>query len=299
MALCRLNLWLCFCLRRAVFVRFFLDWSAYLGKNCAQEFQRMELRSIRVSGAQKSGLSFIERAERRIYYFASFAAIVIGLGEFVHVLSSKTMMESYLAAFMSAVGVLFLASLRLSEKLVDKNEEILANDNSLRQQIEFLVKRDGLSVKVCRSMKESCELISSLVGGMTTPKRVLLCAMHAEQHAKLMAPPEMGHKAFVDAMKKSVNDLDCEHKEIYNVFSIERLGQIEERLKTYQQAHNYESRAYSSREVPAGLLLIIIGDDNVVIAVDHAEFVGPDWTLHLKGREYVEFAKLHFDRLWD
>src|SRR6185312_11140989 len=92
---------------------------------------------------------------------------------------------------------------------------------------------------------------------------------------------------------------DCEHKEIYNVFSIERLGQIEERLKTYQQAHNYESRAYSSREVPAGLLLIIIGDDNVVIAVDHAEFVGPDWTLHLKGREYVEFAKLHFDRLWD
>jgi hypothetical protein len=109
----------------------------------------------------------------------------------------------------------------------------------------------------------------------------------------------MGHSLFVKAMEKSVNDVDCEHREIYNVFSVKRLAQIEERLKSYQQAHNYESRAYSSLDVPAGLLLIIIGDDNVVIAVDHAEFVGPDWTLHLKGREYVEFAKRHFDRLWD
>src|SRR5258708_1043972 len=64
-------------------------------------------------------------------------------------------------------------------------------------------------------MKESCEIVSRLVSGMTAPKRVLLCALHSELKAKLQAPPEMGHNLFADAMKRSITDLECEHKEIY------------------------------------------------------------------------------------
>lgn len=87
--------------------------------------------------------------------------------------------------------------------------------------------------------------------------------------------------------------------EIYNIPDEERLDSLMDLIRNRQGAEGYEVRAFARTEGVPHLSPLIIGDEDMLIAVDDPRYYRASSAVHLRGRDPVRLATEYFYSLWN
>ena len=87
--------------------------------------------------------------------------------------------------------------------------------------------------------------------------------------------------------------------EIYNIPDEERLDSLMDLIRNRQGAEGYEVRAFARVEGVPHLSPLIIGDEDLLIAVDDPRYYRASSAVHLRGRDPVRLATEYFYSLWN
>ena len=87
--------------------------------------------------------------------------------------------------------------------------------------------------------------------------------------------------------------------EIYNIPDEEGLDSLMDLIRNRQGAEGYEVRAFARTEGIPHLSPLIIGDEDLLIAVDDPRYYRASSAMHLRGRDPVRLATEYFYSLWN
>src|SRR5581483_2635726 len=77
-------------------------------------------------------------------------------------------------------------------------------------------------------------------------------------------------------------------RHIYNITTLDRLDAIERRLDDTRSADGFEMRAFSQRDAIPQLATLIVGTEDVFMAIDDPGYYRVQKAIHLRSRDAVD-----------
>jgi hypothetical protein len=135
-------------------------------------------------------------------------------------------------------------------------------------------------------------------------RRIFHAALHGLGGKRIARPsrPDPVFEVFDGAIDRCVASSGPGMWRVYEIYSIpdeERLDSLLDLIRNRQGAEGYEVRAFARAEGVPHLSPLIIGDEDLLIAVDDPRYYRASSAVHLRGRDPVRLATEYFYSLWN
>jgi hypothetical protein len=135
-------------------------------------------------------------------------------------------------------------------------------------------------------------------------KPLLLVALHGESGPKRTSPltsyPSL--TSFDVELRDCVNSSGPDRwyvRELYNIADEGRLRMVLDRIRQAPTAEYYEVRAYCIPDPIAQFQPLVIGSEDLFLAVDDPTYYRVSAGMHIRGNGFVLLATQHFEQLWN
>jgi hypothetical protein len=135
-------------------------------------------------------------------------------------------------------------------------------------------------------------------------RRIFHAALHGFGGKRLPKPsrPDPVFEVFDGAIDRCVASTGPGMWRVYEIYNIpdeERFDVLMELIGKRQGAEGYEVRAFTRTEGLPHLSPLVIGDEDLLIAVDDPRYYRASSAVHLRGRDPVRLATEYFYSLWN
>lgn len=135
-------------------------------------------------------------------------------------------------------------------------------------------------------------------------RRIFHAALHGLGGKRIASPsrPDPVFEVFDGAIDRCVASSGPGMWRVYEIYNIpdeERLDSLMDLIRNRQGAEGYEVRAFARTEGVPHLSPLIIGDEDLLIAVDDPRYYRASSAVHLRGRDPVRLATEYFYSLWN
>ncbi|MBF0548504.1 MAG: hypothetical protein HQM08_28995 [Candidatus Riflebacteria bacterium] len=174
------------------------------------------------------------------------------------------------------------------------------------QQInsDFIESRSSSLGEYCKFLptkKEVYELAVKLIEAKPPKNKILLGALHGFARGRNPQEPSSGvfHQKFATEMHRCSLESDWEVKELYNITTMDRYKQINDRLSKRGPAVNYEVRAFCNCTSLPVLCPLIIGDQDAFLGIEDDKYYQVKSAYHHHGKIQIKMAEEYFSKLWN
>lgn len=221
--------------------------------------------------------------------FATAGVAIAVMERFTKVLGAEHL-ETLMILVLSYAILVYLVTERA--KVLDDIHENLQNAKA-----EVFPTRDSVYMAVPLIIARA----SADAGGR---RRIFHAALHGLGGKRIARPsrPDPVFEVFDGAIDRCVTSTGPGMWRVYEIYNIpdeERLDSLMDLIRNRQGAEGYEVRAFARTEGIPHLSPLIIGDEDLLIAVDDPRYYRASSAVHLRGRDPVRLATEYFYSLWN
>ena len=221
--------------------------------------------------------------------FATAGVAIAVMERFTHVFGAEHL-ETLMILVLSYAILVYLVTERA--KVLDDIHENLQNAKA-----EVFPTRDSVYMAVPLIIARA----SADAGGR---RRIFHAALHGLGGKRIARPsrPDPVFEVFDGAIDRCVASSGPGMWRVYEIYNIpdeERLDSLMDLIRNRQGAEGYEVRAFARGEGIPHLSPLIIGDEDLLIAVDDPRYYRASSAVHLRGRDPVRLATEYFYSLWN
>lgn len=226
------------------------------------------------------------------WFFILFATVGVAIAvmeRFTKVLGAEHL-ETLMILILAYAILVYLVTERA--KILDDIHENLHNAKA-----EVFPTRDSVYMSVPLIIARA----SADAGGR---RRIFHAALHGLGGKRIATPsrPDPVIEMFDGAIDRCVASSGPGMWRVYEIYNIpdeERLDSLMDLIRNRQGAEGYEVRAFARTEGIPHLSPLIIGDEDLLIAVDDPRYYRASSAMHLRGRDPVRLATEYFYSLWN
>ncbi|MFA6148852.1 MAG: hypothetical protein WC899_11655 [bacterium] len=221
--------------------------------------------------------------------FATAGVAIAVMERFTHVFGAEHL-ETLMILVLAYAILVYLVTERA--KVLDDIHENLQNAKA-----EVFPTRDSVYMAVPLIIARA----SADAGGR---RRIFHAALHGLGGKRIAKPsrPDPVFEVFDGAIDRCVASSGPGMWRVYEIYNIpdeERLDSLLDLIRTRQGAEGYEVRAFARAEGIPHLSPLIIGDEDLLVAVDDPRYYRASSAVHLRGRDPVRLATEYFYSLWN
>ena len=221
--------------------------------------------------------------------FATAGVVIAVMERFTHVFGAEHL-ETLMILVLSYAILVYLVTERA--KVLDDIHENLQNAKA-----EVFPTRESVYMAVPLIIARA----SADAGGR---RRIFHAALHGLGGKRIAKPsrPDPVFEVFDGAIDRCVASSGPGMWRVYEIYNIpdeERLDSLLDLIRNRQGAEGYEVRAFAHAEGLPHLSPLIIGDEDLLIAVDDPRYYRAGAAVHLRGRDPVRLATEYFYSIWN
>jgi len=221
--------------------------------------------------------------------FATAGVAIAVMERFTNVFGAQHL-ETLMILILSYAILVYLVTERA--KVLDDIHENLQNAKA-----EVFPTRDSVYMSVPLIIARA----SADAGGR---RRIFHAALHGLGGKRIAKPssPDPVFEVFDGAIDRCVASSGPGMWRVYEIYNIpdeERLDSLLDLIRNRQGAEGYEVRAFARAEGVPHLSPLIIGDEDLLVAVDDPRYYRAGAAVHLRGRDPVRLATEYFYSLWN
>jgi hypothetical protein len=151
--------------------------------------------------------------------------------------------------------------------------------------------------------KDIVETIKRVSSSQRGQKALLLTGLRGESGPRrtTLLHSNPAFASFDNEMRNCIDSVGPDMwyvRELYNIADDDRLQMILDRIRQAPRSEGYEVRAYCVRNPIPQFKPLIVGREDLFLAVDDPTYYRVRAGMHIRGSGFVSLATTHFDQLW-